>query len=143
MLTHLPLGDSGARLQRHSLLSISMFRRFHFHFSSAGLESANATHAHHSYMSKAHERRRLPQTSSAYHFDSSSSTHLQSPRINASHQASIVCIPHGVLSVNLFFFLHVSSPQFLRPVMRRMAILGLPLHDGLYCMAWTVLAGWR
>ena len=24
-----------------------------------------------------------------------------------------------------------------------MAMLGPPVHDGLYCMAWTVLAGWR
>ena len=30
-----------------------------------------------------------------------------------------------------------------RPVMRRMAMLGPPLHDGLYSMAWTVVAGWR
>ena len=30
-----------------------------------------------------------------------------------------------------------------RPVIRRMAILGPPLHDGLYSMAWTVVAGWR
>ena len=30
-----------------------------------------------------------------------------------------------------------------RPMMRRMAMLGPPVHDGLYCMAWTVLAGWR
>ena len=22
-------------------------------------------------------------------------------------------------------------------------MLGPPVHDGLYCMAWTVLAGWR
>ena len=22
-------------------------------------------------------------------------------------------------------------------------MLGPPLHDGLYCMAWTVVAGWR
>ena len=42
MLTHLPLGDSGTRLQRHSLSRTSMFRRFHF--SSAGLELANAAH---------------------------------------------------------------------------------------------------
>ena len=46
MLTHLPLGDSGTRLQRHSLPRTSMFRRFHF--SSAGLESANAAHEHQS-----------------------------------------------------------------------------------------------
>ena len=31
MLTHLPLGDSGTRLQRHSLLRTSMFRRITSH----------------------------------------------------------------------------------------------------------------
>ena len=55
-----------------------------YHFSSAGLESANAAHEHHYYTSDEHERRRLPQTSGAYHFDSSQPTHLQCPRINAS-----------------------------------------------------------
>ena len=30
-----------------------------------------------------------------------------------------------------------------RPVLRRKAMLGPPLRNGLYCMAWTVLAGWR
>ena len=30
-----------------------------------------------------------------------------------------------------------------RPVMRRMAMLGPPLHYGLYSMAWTMVAGWR
>ena len=48
-----------------------------YHFSSAGLESANAAHERHSYTSDAHEWRRLPQTSGAYHFDSSQPTHLQ------------------------------------------------------------------
>ena len=30
-----------------------------------------------------------------------------------------------------------------RPVKRRKAMLGPPLQDGLYCMAWTVVAVWR
>ena len=30
-----------------------------------------------------------------------------------------------------------------RPVMGRVAMLGPPLHYGLYSMAWTVVAGWR
>ena len=56
-----------------------------YHFSSAGRESANAAPECHSYTSNAHERRRLPQTPCAYHFDSSQPTHLQCPRINVSH----------------------------------------------------------
>ena len=46
MLTHLPLGDRGTIVQRHSLPMTSMFRRVHF--SSAGLESANAAHERYS-----------------------------------------------------------------------------------------------
>ena len=30
-----------------------------------------------------------------------------------------------------------------RPVIRRMAMLGPPLHYGLYSMSWTGVAGWR
>ena len=38
---------------------------------------------------------------------------------------------------------NASTPLLLRPVMREMAMLGPPLHDSLYSMAWTVFAGWR
>ena len=68
MLTHLLLGDSGTRLQRHSPPRTPIFRRFH-----------RATNT-----SDEHEWRWTSQTSGAYHFNSSSSTHLHSPRINAS-----------------------------------------------------------
>ena len=37
-------------------------------------------------------------------------------------------------------FLHALLHCCKRPVMRRIAILGPLLHNGLYCMAWTVLA---
>ena len=40
-------------------------------------------------------------------------------------------------------FLHALLHCCKRPVIRRMAMLGPPVHDGLYPMAWTVLAGWR
>ena len=36
-----------------------------------------------------------------------------------------------------------NTPCGIRPVMGRMAMLGPPLHNGLYSMAWTVLAGWH
>ena len=46
--------------------------------------------------------------------------------------------------LNLLFFLaQYLLPCCRRPVMGRMAMLGPPLHNGLYSMAWTVLAGWR
>ena len=61
-----------------------MFRRFHF--SSAGLESANAAHERYSYRATNTNDAGSPQMSGAYHFDSRSSTHLQSPRINASQR---------------------------------------------------------
>ena len=83
MLIHLPLKDSGTILQRHSLPGHQCFEEHNF--SSAGLESANAAHERHSYTSDAHEQRRLLHASGAYHFDSSSSIHLQCPRIDASH----------------------------------------------------------
>ena len=82
MLTHLPLGISGTRLQDYSLPRTSMFRRFHF--SSAGLESANAAHERYSYRAANTNDAGSPQMSGAYHFDSRSSTHVQSPRNNAS-----------------------------------------------------------
>ena len=41
------------------------------------------------------------------------------------------------------FVLHTLLPCFKRRVMKRKAILGPPFRYGLYCMAWTVLAGWR
>ena len=53
-------------------------------FSSAGLESANAAHERYSYRATNMNDAGSPQTSGKYHFDSRSSTHLQSPRINAS-----------------------------------------------------------
>ena len=40
-------------------------------------------------------------------------------------------------------FLHALLHCCERPVLRRKAMLGPPLHNGLYCMAWTVLAVWR
>ena len=83
MLTHLPLRDSGTMTT--SITPCPGHRCFdECHFSSAGFESSKAIHARHSYTNLAHERRRLPQTSGAYHFDSSQPTHLQCPRITAS-----------------------------------------------------------
>ena len=66
---------------RYSLPRTSMFRRLHF--SSAGLESANAAHERYSYRAMNTNDAGSPQMSGAYHIDSRSSTHLQSPRINA------------------------------------------------------------
>ena len=40
-------------------------------------------------------------------------------------------------------FLHSLLHCCERPVLRRKAMLGPPLHNGLYFMAWTVLAVWR
>ena len=82
--------SSSSRRERHktprySLPRTSMFRRFHF--SSAGLESANAAHERCSYRATNTNDAGSPQISGAYHFDSRSSTHLQSPRINASQPA--------------------------------------------------------
>ena len=82
MLTHLPLGDSATRLQDTPFPGHRCFEDFTSHQlglsrptppMSATLERAtNTNDAEH------------PQTSGAYHFNSRSSTHLQSPRINAS-----------------------------------------------------------
>ena len=82
MLTHLPLGDSGTRLQRHSLPRTSMFQRIISH--QLGLSRPtplmNASLRRAMHMSDDGR----PQTSGAYHFDSSQPTHLRCPRINAS-----------------------------------------------------------
>ena len=52
------------------------------------------------------------------------------------------CIPRwSLLFVNLF--MDALPPCCKWPVMRQMAILGPPLHNGLYCMAWTMSPGWR
>ena len=40
-------------------------------------------------------------------------------------------------------FLHALLHCCEWPVLRQKAMLGPPLHNGLYCMAWTVLAVWR
>ena len=55
--------------------------------------------------------------------------------------ANIFCnfVYRTMESVFRNLFLHALLRCCERPVMRRKAMLGPPLHDGLYCMAWTVL----
>ena len=82
MLTQLPLGDSGTRLQDTLCPGHRCFEDFTSHqlglsrptppMSTTLNRATNTGDAGH------------PQTSGAYHFGSSSSTHLQSPRFNAS-----------------------------------------------------------
>ena len=58
--------------------------------------------------------------------------------------ANIFCnLVYRIESSFVNLFLHTLLHRCKRPAIRRMAMLGPPLHDGLYCMAWTVLAGWR
>ena len=82
MLTHLPLGDSGTRLQDTLCPGHRCFEDFTSR--QPGLSQPTPP------MSATLNRARIPTTlgspqmSGAYHFDSRSSTHLQSPRINAS-----------------------------------------------------------
>ena len=82
MLTHLPLGDSGTRVQRHPCPGHGCLEKFTSH--QLGLSRPtplkNATLKRATHTNDADH----PQMSGAYHFDSSQPTHLQCRRINAS-----------------------------------------------------------
>ena len=82
MLTHLPLGDSGTRLQDTHCPGHRCFEDFTSRQEglSRPTPPMSPTLNRETNMNDAGS----PQTSAAYHFDSRSSTHLQGPRINAS-----------------------------------------------------------
>ena len=78
MLTHLPLGDSGTRLQTLPAQDINVSKNITSH--QLGLSRPTPL-LNDTLTSNAHEWCRLLQMSAAHHFDSSSSTHLHCPRI--------------------------------------------------------------
>ena len=81
MPTHLPLGDSGTRLQD----TLCPGHRCGEDFTSRQLGLSQPTLPMSATLNRATSTNDAgsPQMSSAYHFDFISSTHLQSPRINA------------------------------------------------------------
>ena len=82
MPTHLPLGDIATRLQDTPFPGHRCFEDF----TSRQLGLNRPTPPMSATLNRATNTNDAgsPQTSGAYHFDSRSSTHLQSPRINAS-----------------------------------------------------------